>query len=175
MRSGQLIATNDSVIDDLLEDPDYKVYEEGTIYTLIQRTGKRSVSNNWRPLFIMTNGNGYRATHYKGKYLQLHRIMYRKFVGPLQSDMVINHKDGNPLNNSPGNLELVTQSSNNTHSYRALNKKVVKRNDVLNFYIAENIRNLKKTGLTHKQLGEMFGISKGHVSQIINYKIWTSP
>jgi hypothetical protein len=104
--------------------------------------------------------------------MQEHRIIYRKYVGPLSKNLTINHKDGNPSNNHFSNLELVSQSENNLHSYKNLGKKAVYGNTVINFDIADEIRGKKKLGLTHRELCLQYGLSKGHISEIVNNKIW---
>lgn len=41
-----------------------------------------------------------------------HRIVYRAKVGPIPDGMLIDHIDGNKLNNRPSNLQPVTPSRN---------------------------------------------------------------
>ena len=53
----------------------------------------------------------------KPKYLYLHRAVYETFVGEIPKNKEINHKDGNKLNNSLNNLELVTSKENKKHSW----------------------------------------------------------
>jgi len=171
MRSGKLKASNDYLINELINDANYDLREDGTIYTLIQCTGKRSVVDNWRVLGYKKTDENYIVIAYKNKRLQLGRVIYAKFNGTLQEDLTVNHKDGNPSNNHKDNLELVTQSENNKHAYK-LGKKPVYGNTVLSFEIANEIREKKKLGLTHKQLCEEYGLSKGHISEIVNNKIW---
>lgn len=174
MRSGKLLATNDTYIEELINNPDYDIREDGSIYTLIQRTGRKSVKNNWRKLFIDVR-DGYCSIHYKYKRLQLHRIIFRKFKGKLESDLVINHLDGNPSNNHPSNLELITHSENQFHAFEILKRKPNKRKDVLNFQIAEQIRKEKQdTNLSMQKLAEKYNTTKSNISYIINNKIWTS-
>lgn len=107
------------------------------------------------------------------KKLALHRIVYRVFMGKLDETLTINHKNGIKNDNSVQNLELVTQGVNNEHRFQVLKHKPSIRKDRLNFEIAEAIRADQKTGMTYKQLREKYGISKGHISGIINNKIWT--
>lgn len=171
-RSGQLICTNDSLIYELLQNDNYEVRTDGTVWTKITRTGKVSVTDTWRRAGSVKNG--YWIMKFKRSSLQIHRIVYAKYCGPLEQDLVVNHKDGNPSNNSPDNLELVTQSENNFHRFRANGgKPPVMGNKVLTWEIVREIRSLKfGQGWPHSEIAKRFNISKGHVSEIINNHIW---
>jgi hypothetical protein len=175
MRSGKLIATNDHLITHLLNKPEYYwIGHDGSVWTKITRTGKVSVTNTWRRCDQIKNG--YRAVSYsldeKRYVLAAHRIVYAKFVGDLEPDLVINHKDGNSLNNDPTNLELISQAKNNLHSFRVLNKKPVMGNKTLNWEVIRELRNDRKSGMTYRMLRQKYHISKGHISQIVLNKIW---
>lgn len=59
----------------------------------------------------------------KVKRFQVHRLVALAFIhNPLNKECV-NHIDGNPANNNLLNLEWVTYSENEIHSYKVLNKK----------------------------------------------------
>lgn len=171
-RSGQLICTNDALIYELLQDPNYEVRDDGTVWTRVTRTGKISADDVWRQ--AGTSRRGYTSIRYRNKSLQLHRVIYAKFHGPLENDLVVNHIDDNGLNNRPENLELVTQSQNNFHRFRPNDgKPAVMGNKVLSWKIVRDIRELRfGQGWTLSAIGEKFDISKGHVSDIINNHIW---
>lgn len=103
-------AINDTLIDELLADPNFKVYADGTVW--------RRVHGVWRRTGIaQTEKNGKRYHHlkYKNRNLLVHRIVFRRFKGPLDQSMVVNHDDGNSLNNVPSNLDLMTQELNVLH------------------------------------------------------------
>lgn len=53
----------------------------------------------------------------------IHREVARLFLGECSDDMIVNHIDGNPLNNNVNNLEYISQLDNTMHSIVKLNKK----------------------------------------------------
>jgi hypothetical protein len=99
MRSGKLIAANDYLIEEFLQDSRYLVTSEGRIY----RNGKQ---------LGRYDKEGYIEIYYKGKRLKAHRIVYAKFKGKLSKDLVIEHDNGETYDNNPSNLLLVSQKKN---------------------------------------------------------------
>ena len=71
--------------------------------------------------------NLYKDGHQKSNFV--HRLVALTFLGePSSPDLVVNHKDGNKLNNIPENLEWITQEENMHHYWtnlatNRLNKK----------------------------------------------------
>lgn len=117
------IRKNDEHISRLCNDDRYKILPCGRIETLIQRTGKLSASSKFRCLSQEYKKDGYIRIKYSYKDLLLHRIVYQKYIGQLNPSLQINHKDGNKKNNHFSNLEQVTQSENQLHSFRVLKRK----------------------------------------------------
>lgn len=114
------IARNDNLIESLIVDEMYDIRNDGTIWTF--KSGNGTVKSTMRPISF-TKSNGYLGFRYRNKFLLLHRIIYRKFVGKICPYMVINHKDGVRNNNSLENLELVSYSENNRHAYEVLKRE----------------------------------------------------
>lgn len=177
MRSGKLIAVNDYYVEQMTQDPDYEIFEDGVILTKISMSGKRFVDPDKRRVAGYSSDEGYRKIKYKGKELRVHRIIYAKFLAgingnpPLEDDLIINHKDSNPNNNAVSNLELVTQSENNRHSFR--NGRAISRgNTKLSLGWANQIRDDYKSGMSYNDLVEKHKISKGSISSIINNRSW---
>lgn len=113
------IRFNDNIIKQLCNDPRYTIHPCGKIETTVQKTG-------WpgpiRLLSFEVKRDGYIRVRYRYFKLNLHRIVYQKFVGDLDPLLQINHKDGNKKNNHFSNLEQVTQSENMFHLFRVLKK-----------------------------------------------------
>ena len=64
----------------------------------------------------------------KGHSILVHRAVAKAFIPNPQGKPCVNHKDGNKLNNHVSNLEWVTYSENERHSYDVLGKKPNKTN-----------------------------------------------
>lgn len=68
------------------------------------------------------NENGYRIVglnkNKNHKNWRVHRLMMLSFYGPDPEHPVVNHKDGNKLNNRLDNLEWTTSRDNNLHAVR---------------------------------------------------------
>ena len=69
-----------------------------------------------RELSIYKNKDGYLRIKINNKHLFIHSIVAKLFLGERPLNYVVNHKDGNKLNNHPSNLEYVTISENTKHS-----------------------------------------------------------
>lgn len=161
-------ARNDDLIREFLNDKLYQVYPNGKIMTFVTREG-HSIGP-WREKSQQKTDCGYFAIQYRGKRIATHRLVYQAFVGPLDSDREINHKDGNPSNNVPSNLELATPSENLLHSYRVLGRKP---NCTQTRYPREKIDEIladRAAGFTLRRLVEKHGLSKSMLSYIINGK-----
>jgi len=162
---------NDFAIKVLCEDPNYDIRPDGKIYTLIERTGKRSTKNNWRDKPQTLNLYGYVRIKYDYRDLFLHRIIAQKFIGNIDG-LQVNHIDGNRANNHKNNLELVTASQNMLHSFRVLKRKPVIGYKKLDQKTANFIRELLEKGHSVEELAKQFGVGKSTISEIKNNKIW---
>lgn len=101
-----------------LENSQYKYYAEidGKIYTKNKRTSEITEKSS------RINKDGYLDIKANSKTRILHRLIAEVFI-PCDSDikgLVVNHKDGNKLNNLPSNLEWCTNKYNTQHYYKEL-------------------------------------------------------
>lgn len=168
------VTKNDPLIDLIIEDPDFQIFPDGKVLTRISRQGHRT--NVWRPKGLCiqkcNERTSYARIRYEGKLIPLHRVIYRKFKGPLNPGLQINHVDGNGLNNRAENLELVSISENNRHKYRVLGHKGVKGFAKINMHIAGAIRFQVSCGFSPESLAEQYGVSKATIISITNNKTW---
>lgn len=90
----------------------YEVSDLGNVKSLIGRFSnvvilKYGISGSGYPtVTLCKNGKRYSKT--------IHRLVVETFLG--SSELIVNHKDGNKLNNKLSNLELVTRSENTKHA-----------------------------------------------------------
>lgn len=92
--------------------------ENGENYKIDLSTNTIYNKNN-KPLSPIKDGKGHLQVQLykngKKKQYLLHRIIYEAHFGEIPENMVIDHRDRNPLNNDITNLRLVPQSINTTN------------------------------------------------------------
>lgn len=167
------VCKNDDFIRALIADSNYLVFASGEIQCRINLGGH--VCDTWRVCGTSERHGGntmYRYIRYKGKRLTAHRIVYQKFIGELTPDLFINHIDGDGLNNSVENLELVTHSQNMAHNFRVLGHKPIIGNFKVSEAKAKQIREMAAKGIPYSAICAKYGISKSTVSYIVNGKTW---
>lgn len=64
--------------------------------------------------------NGYAIVALHGVHYRVHRLVAQAFCPNTTIDGVVNHIDGNKLNNSASNLEWVSQKENMRHYYEEI-------------------------------------------------------
>jgi transcriptional regulator with XRE-family HTH domain len=163
----------DHLIENIIVDPLYDIREDGTIWTLKDKTGKL-VTNTWRQCDKKRDQN-YKAVKYSGKNLRVHRIVYRKFKGKLDPNLEINHIDGNKHNNTPENLELLTSQENIQHSVdnklHCFGEKV--GTSVLTEDIVKTIRQLfYHHNLSKSEIQKKLNLKKTTVHDICEFNSW---
>lgn len=112
--------------------------------------------------YVSLSNSGKRKTH------QLHRLIAKEFLTTFSEELVVNHKDGNKLNNVLDNLEMVSQADNLYHAGQiGLNPNLkLSREDVV------LIRELLDKGYTQAYIAEIYNISQSFVSQINTGSRW---
>lgn len=133
----------------------YAVREDGLIFNTVRL--------EWCKPFISPLGY-YRVALMSDddeiKKYQLHRLVAWAFCGGYSEELVVNHKDSNPANNSPDNLEWVTLRQNTQHTIDAGRFKFTPQAKKLN---SDEIHFIKTSGIGLKQLSEMFNVSKSAI------------
>ena len=150
----------------------YTINDKGEIYsdnTGLMKTRNKS-NTDYQIINFMTNDN-------KKKTFRLHRLVLMAF-NPVENmdKLEVNHKDGNKLNNSLENLEWCTSSENQKHAFN-IGLQKARKGQQSNFSKLQQsdielIFQLRKQGLTQKEIAEQVGCSRSNISYILNNKTW---
>ena len=103
-----------------LEGEEWRPVRDYPLY-VISNCGRIMNIRTKRLLKQCIGNNGYYEVNLwknnKGRTIQIHRLVYSTFTQDYElQGYVINHKDGNKLNNNLANLEKVTYQENNLHA-----------------------------------------------------------
>lgn len=143
---------------------------DGTLYST---KGKRkSTINSTTQYRVM-------SIRHEGKLIQYraHRFIYECVTQSIIPDnMVINHIDGNKINNHFDNLECITYKENTIHALQTgLMKPCVGEANGCATITADIVRNIIRDiiqGYSNKELSEKYLLDLKHISLIRNNKRW---
>lgn len=165
----------------------YEVHSDGTVISL-GRVGARGYVVKDRKLVPHRNSNGYLRVSMnltgKNQSYFVHRLVAQCFVENPESKPVVNHKDGNKLNNHFSNLEWVTSSENNKHAFATGLKKPVMRcgeshgMHKLTQADVDYIRGVHtpwNSDCGSKALADKFGVRPQTITDIVRGRSWTLP
>lgn len=114
----------------------------------------------------------------KGKTALVHRLVAEAFIPNPENNPQVNHKDGDKHNNKVTNLEWVTCSENQLHSFKTglhpgngegnVNAKLTKEKvaEIRRLYV----KGSKEFGV--KPLARKFGVSAPAVTSIVKGRTW---
>jgi hypothetical protein len=112
------------------------------------------------------------------KRFLVHRLVAKHFLLKTIDKNVVNHIDGNKLNNSVENLEWCTASENELHSYKVLGK--VNSNRKLNNHAIIDILLNAKKGINHTNKGNIqfyidkYGVARKTILNVLNRKYYVN-
>lgn len=148
----------------------YQVNNRGDVKSLKNNIILKPTPNTWGYLSVSLYNDGNR------KVFTIHRLVALHFIEK-NLDLVVNHIDGDKLNNNVYNLEFITQAENLNHAYRlGLNKirgednSKAKLNKKQVFEIYDLATN--KT-YTQEKIAKLYGVDRTTVGKIKSKKLWS--
>lgn len=110
----------------------------------------------YRSVINLTNKEG------KRKMYKVHQLVAKAFIPNPNNYLIINHIDGNPLNNRVDNLEWCTQKHNIDESIK--NEQKVYR---INTIDRDTMVDLLNSGKSYEEIANILGIATGTVFNYI--------
>lgn len=121
-----------------------------------------SVVNGYLGVTVRPGGRSCKSIN-----IRVHRCVAKEFVLGHFDGAVVNHKDGNKLNNKAANLEWVTLSENTTHAYgTGLLVQPKGLNSKMSILSAEDVEYIKNDSRSSRAVAECLGISKDTVLRV---------
>lgn len=139
---------------------------KGNLKTFINQFGYKTIT-------LQKCDEGFKKT------FLLHRLIAEAFIGGSSDEMVVNHIDGDKLNNNSSNLEWCTYKENTAHAINVIG--VMDNSGEKNFNAKlskEDILNIRKLYIPYskeygrKQLSEMYGVTPKTIGRIIRRELW---
>lgn len=110
------------------------------------------------------------------KRFQVHRLVMLAFVGPPPPKHEVNHKNGIHDDARLENLEYVTKSQNQRHSYDVLKNVINNGSEHGMSKLTEAdirpIREARKSGESLQAIANRYGVNVPSISLIVNGKTW---
>lgn len=134
----------------------------------------RGVRGKIRKTFVSYNGYE-RVNLYvngKRKHFSVHRLVAQTFCDGYQDGFVVNHKDGDKLNNVVDNFEWVSVSENSKHGYAELNRQPTRHwLRIPDAEIASIIRR-RNSGETYKSIAKDYGVRQEAIRNRLKRAAW---
>lgn len=165
-------AKNDIYVREAIDSGNYMFNSDGELYSRFSRQGHLLPDYKLRKLSPWRTHLNYLSINYKGHKLSIHRLSYYYFNRTINPLKQVHHLDGNPANNRPENLVLLTQTQN---MRLKPSQKVIPAGTgihVLSQAQAEEVRRLAMVGWTHKELAFKFQCSRDTIRSILAFKTY---
>ncbi|QVV97246.1 hypothetical protein 1992IndM4_0370 [Vibrio phage ICP1] len=165
----ETIRSEVSILKDFPLDGDYKVTEDGKVFSIKRGTLKEL------KFFKDISGNYYRVKLNKQHWL-VHRVVALTFIPNPNNLPQVNHIDGDKTNNHYTNLEWTTSSGNQLHAYDIGLKMKPRGVDNGNVKLSEkevlSLYEKLLSGVCGDKLAIEYGITSTQISRIKGKKLW---
>ena len=138
----------------------------------ITRDGKVINKHTGHTLAPQPNGKGYLRVSIGKKLMFIHRLVAEKYISNPENKPQVNHKDGNKLNNCVDNLEWVTNQENRNH---AVDNDLQVTGERCSWakLTEENVKEIRANpGYENEYWARKFKVSRGTISDVVNYRTW---
>lgn len=105
-------------------------------------------------------GAGYGRMTVAGRQVLAHRHYYEQHVGPIPEGLELDHLCRVRCCVNPAHLEPVTHAENQRRGIRAK-------------LTAEQVREIRSSGLTQMALAARYGVTQPHISAVKRGKVWS--
>lgn len=148
--------TKDEVIVELLASGRFWVDASGAVYSSASKSRVGSPMKNGYRQIMFKDSDGRLRRVYE------HRLVWIALNGPIEAGLFINHKDSDPSNNSPENLELVSHRDNILHAHKAgRGYRAISREQV------QEVRRLAAAGVGTMKISRDLGLNRQTVRRAI--------
>lgn len=143
---------------------DYEIFEDGKVYShKSKKYLKFQMRSGYYYVELCKDGKGYKK--------DIHRLLGEHFIDGYFEGAVINHIDGNKLNNDLDNLEWVTFSDNLQHALNTGLRVIPSGDDNPNTKLSSTdklqILDLYEYGFSQYDIAKMYGVSQNTISKKI--------
>lgn len=98
--------------------------------------------------------------------IMVHRLVALHYLDKPKDCDVVNHKDGNKINNHYSNLEWTTTKGNTRHAFKTGLRTGPGR---LSMETVDEIRDMQSRGIPRREIARHFGIKPGRIDDIRRY------
>lgn len=153
----------------------YQINQNGDVKSL-KRNTPGTLTTVDKLITKQLNSKGYfvykLSKNSKSKTKSLHRLLAESFIPNENNEKVVNHKDGNPLNNNLYNLEWCSYSYNSLHGYTN-NGRINSRRKLTEETVLKIRSRLKNPyyGIG-RELANEYNVSEWIISLIKNFKTY---
>lgn len=163
---------NTHMIENIFENKGFNFEDRWDFYNFWSKVDiKENKEDCWNWNSFIDDGYG-RYHHYEA-LIQAHRMAYILSNGTIPDRLLIQHFCNNRRCCNPNHLELGNSSKNNRYTVECgMRNKSNGQSKLTEDQVREIHIIYKEHKLTHKDIGDIFGISRAHVTGIINGKTW---
>ena len=104
--------------------------------------------------------------------VSLHKLIAMTFCDGYEDGLIVNHKDGDKLNNQADNLEWATISENAKHGYNALGRQPTRHWIKVPDSEISAIMKRRDNGETYKSIAEDYGVRQEAIRNRLKRAAW---